>query len=83
VGHGRSLSFIQGVITPVAYLVYTGGYNPCRVYNDGADESRLGMVIGDSLLHTDRPSIPVVGVSYDDGVALLLAGESKVSTSYD
>jgi hypothetical protein len=55
------------------------------IYNDGADESRLGMIDnGDIIVEgAERPAIPVVGVSYEDGVALFLADESRVNMKYN
>jgi hypothetical protein len=54
------------------------------VYNDGADESRFGMVIGNLLAGADSgPFVPTVGISYDDGMELFSAGESKVSMSFE
>jgi hypothetical protein len=54
------------------------------VYNDGADESRFGMVIGNLLgSESGGPFVPTVGISYADGMALFSAGESKVSMIFE
>jgi hypothetical protein len=66
-----------------AFNAQAAGAIAAIVYNDGADESRFGMVGGTLIAVGELPSIPVVGVSYDDGVALFLADESRVSMKYD